>query len=321
MDYTYSISADFPHLKVAPDRLMEEICASAVVTALGNVGTVGDVCTVTFKAALSSGDKTILDSLVAAHSGEPMPGDALPVQLCAADGSASPVSNDGKLIMLPCMFPPGVQIYFAGCGDDPVNGRGAGVQFALSSDAAGDVVREFGFSDWCLLAGGDGASAGAELGDYATFEAVAPASVVTANPGGTGNCNLVPIGGGVNLIVPAAGDGSHDVDLATAVPLPAGKPGEKSGYWEWDWPDTGKGSISPGIPGKGEFHLLDVPRVLNRQCPKYQLLGERQFSLTIPAVNPSALLPQWRLRVTLHNGGHAGLKVVWGIVLARYVTV
>lgn len=70
--YTYSISADFPNGKVATDRLTNEIRASAIITALDAIVTSGDNCDVWFKDALSSGDETILDGIVAVHSGEPL---------------------------------------------------------------------------------------------------------------------------------------------------------------------------------------------------------------------------------------------------------
>lgn len=237
----------------------------------------------------------------------------------------SPKTSDGKLIHLPCLFPPGVYMYYAGCADDPILGRGQGPEFRLSLDTAGETSMEFSFNDWMYFAGGDGMSSGAELGDWITFECYAPASVTTPNAAHTGNCNLVDVPGSegtLHIIVPAPGNGSHDVDLSTAVVVPAGKPGEKIGYWDWDWPDEGRGTISPGSPGGAEFNLYDFQILMNRQLPKYQLLGNRVFELTIPAVNPAGLLPHWRNRVILHNHtGHAGLKVVWTLVSARYKTV
>jgi hypothetical protein len=308
--YTYSISTDFPHHVVDPSRLTQEVRESAIAAALDYINTSGDDCDIWFKAALSSGDEDILDGLVAVHSGEALP-DVEP-----------PKTSDGKPIVLPCLFPPGVFMYYAGCADDPTNGRGQGEQFHLSSDTAGDETLEFTFNDWVYLTGGDGQGCCAELGDWITFEVVAPASTVTPNGGGTGNCNLVDVpntGGTLHVIVPAAGNGTHDLDQP--VPIPAGKPNEKTGYWEWDWPDEGKGTVSAGEPGKAEFNLYDFQITLNRQLPKYQLLGDRTFELTIPAVNPGALLPYWKQKITLHNGGHTGLKVVWTIVCARYKTV
>jgi hypothetical protein len=70
-DYQYSISTDFPNQKVDAYTLGEEIEASAIVTALLYVTTSGDACTVWMADVLSSGDETILDGLVAAHTGTP----------------------------------------------------------------------------------------------------------------------------------------------------------------------------------------------------------------------------------------------------------
>jgi len=71
--YAYSIQNDFPNHKVATDRLLSEVRESAIITAVDYVNTSGDDCDVWFKDALSVGDETVLDGLVAAHSGEPLP--------------------------------------------------------------------------------------------------------------------------------------------------------------------------------------------------------------------------------------------------------
>ena len=71
--YTYSISVDFPSQAVATDRLSQEIQDSAIVTALDYINTNGDDCDIWFKDQLSAGDVTVLDGIVAAHSGIPLP--------------------------------------------------------------------------------------------------------------------------------------------------------------------------------------------------------------------------------------------------------
>lgn len=70
--FNYSISEDFPNGKVAPDRLVQEIRDSTITVALNAVTTGGDVCTISFKADISSGEEATLDSIVASHSGEPL---------------------------------------------------------------------------------------------------------------------------------------------------------------------------------------------------------------------------------------------------------
>jgi hypothetical protein len=79
--YTYSISTDFINQIVATDRLSIEISDSAIVTALDYINTSGDDCDIWFKDTLSGGDETILDGLVAVHTGEALPNDGLSVVL------------------------------------------------------------------------------------------------------------------------------------------------------------------------------------------------------------------------------------------------
>lgn len=71
--YTYSISGDFPNQKVNSSRLSKEIDQSNIVTDLERIDTDADDCDIWFDDALSAPDKTTLDGLVAAHSGDPMP--------------------------------------------------------------------------------------------------------------------------------------------------------------------------------------------------------------------------------------------------------
>lgn len=71
--YTFSVSVDFPNHKVDSDRLTLEIRASTIVIALDYIETDGDECDIWFKDELSAADVSVLDAVVAAHSGEPMP--------------------------------------------------------------------------------------------------------------------------------------------------------------------------------------------------------------------------------------------------------
>jgi hypothetical protein len=71
--YTYSIQNDFPNHKVDSNRLTQEVQSSAIVIALDHVDTADDDCDIWFKDSLSDGDKSILNGIVAVHSGEPFP--------------------------------------------------------------------------------------------------------------------------------------------------------------------------------------------------------------------------------------------------------
>ena len=68
--YTYGLSA-FANEVVNSDRLVKEIRTSVITAALDGVGVTGDQCSIVFKVELSVGDKTVLDNIVAVHSGAP----------------------------------------------------------------------------------------------------------------------------------------------------------------------------------------------------------------------------------------------------------
>lgn len=230
-----------------------------------------------------------------------------------------PLSPDGSPFTAPCIFPAGVYLYFAGAGDDVANGkRGEGTAFVASKDASGDATVEWQFCDLVLMAGGSATVAGAELGDYASLEVIAPATAVVPNGTNTGNCNVVS-----GVIVPAAGDGAYDVDLDEAVPVPALQAdGSYAGYWDWSKPLVGKGEITASeTPGSAHWHLIAAELTLTRYANRLALLGSGELEFTIPAIEPKAQLPQWKGRLTLHNGGHVGLKLAFILMMGRALTV
>ena len=77
VEYTYTVSTDFPGGAVNTGKLIQEIKSSSIVTAMADIPTdlAGDTLKVRFKASLSAGDKTTLDNdatgpaggLIAAH--------------------------------------------------------------------------------------------------------------------------------------------------------------------------------------------------------------------------------------------------------------
>lgn len=73
--YTYSIANDTANAILAADALKDEIGSSSIITALDYISAFGDILEVYMKDALSAGDKTTLDLVVAAHPGVPLPGD------------------------------------------------------------------------------------------------------------------------------------------------------------------------------------------------------------------------------------------------------
>jgi len=121
--YTYSISQDFPNGKVSTDRLSQEIRGSAIIEALDFINTNGDVCDIYFKAELTSGDEVILDGIVAAHSGEPLPGD--------------PVDSEGKPYVRAESRPLNCTTYFTSAGDTAEEIGGGGRMRWDASDSTG----------------------------------------------------------------------------------------------------------------------------------------------------------------------------------------
>lgn len=239
----------------------------------------------------------------------------------------SPQTSDGKNIVLPNLFPGGVTLYYAGCGDDvstpAVPVRGGGTLFALSRSSNGDSALEWQFGDWIYVSGGLLVWKNALVGDYISMEVFAPATAVTNRAGNDGNCNIVTVGG-VPFIVPAAGNGAKQVDLAAAVPIPSddSEDGIGSGYWSWDKPDTLRGTIA--AQAEGDYHLINAEVILARFVAKVPMVESGQINYSVPAIKPKRILPQWKWRVTMHaEGSHAlaALNVAWSITTARIRTV
>lgn len=227
----------------------------------------------------------------------------------------SPRTADGKPVFLPNLFPGPVTLCYSGAGD--VTGeRGNGPLFNASSNSVGDTAVEWQFSDWVYLAGGGIRYMGGGLGDYVDMLVYAPATTVTPNLSNTGNCNCV--GPGSALIVPAAGCGAWDLDPLQGIPVPSET---GTGWYAWGEPDTGAGTVIPLSAPTGAFNLYTVPVNLVRFVSHFPLLGDGVIDLTIPAVKPKKLLPHWKNKVILHNGGHAGLAIAWHVVTARIKTV
>ena len=299
--YTISSGGLFPNKKVDLPRFTKEIRESAIPIALDTVVIEDGDCVVTFKNDLTDEEVLLLEALVFAHSGAPLPASPTQVQL-----TGIPIQSDGSPYFSPCMFPTGVYLYITGADDSEV-------PFKAESEAAGDVSQDFSFNDWVLIAGGGMIFQGAAIGDSATVVVFCPATPVVLNPSNTGNCNVVS-----GVIVPAAGNGAYDVNLANVNPVLTPL---HDGYWDWNFPITGKGTVVPGVPGAAGAHLIAADYSLIRFVNKAPMLGSGSLDFTIPAIEPKICLPHWKIRVTLHNGGHTGLKAVWHLTTARVKTI
>jgi len=90
--YTYSVATDTLNAVVDVDTLDNSVRTSAIVTALDYTNVFGDVLDIFMKDALSVGDETILDGVVAAHTGDPGP-DAPTEVVNVADPAVVNASN------------------------------------------------------------------------------------------------------------------------------------------------------------------------------------------------------------------------------------
>ena len=216
--YSYSVSGDFPNQKIDSGRLHLEVSDSAIVIAIVGVSVRADGCDITFKDDLSSGDQTILDSIVAVHTGapqiDPTMKDGKPIVRLDAPSDGP----DQKPVFVLSPSPEGWMTYFVGRGDDasatpPASGRGTGdpirIEFLTSDQYPSDKIAEWNYIEPTYVH--DGQLTWKKTDDFSADDHFSlcvriPANVPAVNGSNTGNCNLVPTGLGYNVIVTAAGN-------------------------------------------------------------------------------------------------------------------
>jgi hypothetical protein len=181
-----------------------------------------------------------------------------------------PCERDKKPVMVTSPATEGTFTWLSSKGDNltptpPSSGRGEGQQLLLvwTADPGEPATKEveIQFVEPVELHDGHVSWRGAwDFEDLWGISVRMPATVVTPNATNTGNCNLFDTGQGFNLVLPAAGDGTHDVDLEQAVPVPDGynaKTGQGYGFWNVDqrWTEA----ITPNAEAQGEINLYDIP--------------------------------------------------------------
>lgn len=176
---------------------------------------------------------------------------------------SAPAEADGRPVFVNAPFSEGLYMWITSRGDDlsPASGtgKGCGQPFYLSFDGPGELSLDLEFSEPFELHDGHMSWSPVDnwgFQDEWTFCIKMPATVTTANAVGSGNCNLFPIGGGKNLIIPANDDGGYDVDLDEAVPVPAGT----NGFWDADQITD---DIVPTSPYMGNSYLFDHEKTVD----------------------------------------------------------
>ena len=226
-----------------------------------------------------------------------------------SDGSqvvtaSGPRTSDNKPIVIASQFNGSVRPVFSGVGDNIASGvRFDGELFQMESDRGGGEVRtqDWQHMEWLYIAGGMVAPVGGTLGDWFTYEIVAPASPATSNPG-AGAYDKADIGGGVNVFVPngtITGDWDLDISaklnanvgFSAVVPVPSST---QTGAFDWD-PSTEL--VTPNLAGQGLFNLFDAEIHLVTFAAKLPV-GDLCTDLRLNTVKPKRLLAHWIHRVT-----------------------
>jgi len=230
-----------------------------------------------------------------------------------------PVAADGKPFVLPNIFPGEVMLSFAGI-DDAVNptSRFSGTLFGLQKTGVGSESQILNFVDGIFLAGGNVSWEGGSYGSSVTFELVVSGSTVKEPAvAGQGNCNLVPVGQGINIIVPAAGNGAKDLDAQVPIPAYNDETNEQTGYWNYSEPWIGSGSMTP-TSGAGKYNLFDFPITLAKFAKLHIMRDSDSRDLIAPAIKPKWILPEWKLKVSINNvDANKTLKISFDLLVAR----
>jgi hypothetical protein len=321
--FQFTISTDIVSGQCDTDRLEEDIQSSAITIALDSVTTVGDTVTIEFKADLSAGEETILHGdttgpaggLVGAHSGEPLP-DPLSENGVPKVHIDAPEEVDGKLLVTPTPSPgKGWKTWYASSGDHASNGRGQGDVLNLSlTSGGGSSSVDISFNEPVWMHDGQVTWDPSifDHNDFFSVSLVIPATTLSSTPG-VGNCNLFVVTGG-HIIIPAAGNGSHTVDLATAVPVPTTS---GTGYFDVDTM-TGEVTFST-TPGSAGYNLFDFT-IETFFIPKVMTANPRGV-FNVDAYQSEWVSERWAIRLAgTKSSANDGVLSGWVMVYRRNTT-
>jgi len=255
-------------------------------------------------------------------------------------------TEDGRKIVSPGLFPDYMNPLYTSEGDNYAAGTAGGgsrLVWSLANGSPETNTKTIQFNRYSQILGGFLSTNNTNKDDYFSVTATAPATATTVNGSGTGNCNKYPTGTGFNIILPAFGDGGHNVNLTEpmnaflqppynrlvtkAVPITAVGGNDSMspiGYWNWNYRT---GAITPAPLGNGGYNLYDAPIPLSTYVNKMCVFSG---SNTTPFVYKLMLmhrggpfLPHWAINVTVTRAAtHSVLDpaVYYGmtLVMARF---
>lgn len=213
-----------------------------------------------------------------------------------------PQELDGKPRVTVTPSTRGWKTWFTGADDDadptpPASGRGDGAKIELTFTQPETKVLDLQFVEPIELHRGfllQIPAADWKHDDRWSFSAYMPATTVVVNATNEGNCKLIDIGG-VNKIEPADGDGTHDVDLAMAIPVPVDDWLKPVGLWHVDL-TTGAITV-PADPGTGNCDLFDF--AIESFFLKNMPLGYSSGEVPIDTYQAEWISERWKLRISI----------------------
>jgi hypothetical protein len=314
--YIYSISNDFLNGAIASDELASEIRESTITIALDYITTAGDVCDIWFKEALSGSEETVLDGIVAAHTGEfIIP--SIPVDL-----EDEWRDRSGKLRVHQTSRKLGLAISWTGTGDDISNITNVyhGEPFTFEFNTASGTGTMSKYIDFNIVENETWLHEGYLTWKNCHFEKLSlqmvPITTGVTVSSGT-NYNLY----GGYLVVPAY-PGTGTIAITSDITGPRGgliyMPDDDLGespiaYWNADWNSTTKKyeNISAAPNGNGRYNMFAVEVVFAEFVSQIALLSSGFIGLD--SSDTDQMGQGMRLKMILEPGNHNGTEEIVGV--------
>jgi len=306
-------------------QLQDEIQASSITVAVDRIDKSGTAIDIHFKADLSAGEETTLNTLTTDHVAGPVEAVKNPVlvhEINIETGEVEPVpfvSSEGRNRVLASTKPviPGKILYFhwTGVSDDvsganTVVGGGESCLVELSAqDNTKSVDLYFGnfkHGELVYIAGGAFQWENTDFGDMISMIVMASATPTQQSTNLDFN-----VDGEDRLVATTPGTGTHGL---------AGTPVFvtnfcNKGYWNLD------SNLQPVfVPGMtGMFDWFTVEREAARFVNKLPLFGTETKGMQLSSPETSQLPHGYFLRVECINGGGGGWKLVGSVMLYREI--
>jgi hypothetical protein len=276
--YSYTVSTDFPGGEADVANLILEIGNSAIVTALDDIQLSGDSMDIIFKAALSAGDKTILDGDTTGPAGG----------LIAAHDS---VAKDDPLVMAP--------VFAIDAHRAQLDGH------SLSCEADDWCVTDMSLPRDLHLQEAFAVWEGAKIGDYILVTVLHPLGDSTVAATASASTTEVTVGAGeASYYNPAVGAeviefwNGGDLQEAREIDHVDGSVVHvKSGFSQ---------EITSGWSTKSRFAAFNPLRGTDGTEGGFQILGSHSFQMNNPhsltAVMPTGMVFSTRLHTSVTVG-------------------